>query len=329
MSAPDPTLPHGAATPATIQEIWGALLMAARWVRQAPAPKEGSCYAADSAEGLRPVPAGSPNELMQWQPPQGWIAAANVPPAAAALLDLYLPICNASVHAPLTVGHLGQGLDGYIATSSGDSNYVTGPANLLHLHRMRALCDAVLVGAETVAKDDPQLTVRRAGGSNPVRVILDPQRRLTETFGVFTDGDAPTLLVCDAARAAQPGERVGTAEVLGIPRGADGLDLDTLLNALHARQLYAVFVEGGGKTVSAFLEQGLLDRLQIAVAALVTGAGRPGITLPARQRMHECLRLPHRVFTMGDDVLFDCDLRRVGESSDTERPAAADLIRVL
>src|SRR5690606_35464647 len=76
----------------------------------------------------------------------GWAAADEVSPAVRALLDLYLPIASASADRPLTVAHLGQSLDGYIATDSGDSYYVTGPDNVLHLHRMRALCGAVIVG---------------------------------------------------------------------------------------------------------------------------------------------------------------------------------------
>ena len=71
----------------------------------------------------------------------------------------------------------------------------------------------------------------------------------------------------------------------------------------------AIFVEGGGATVSSFLEVGLLDRLQIAVAPLITGVGRPGIRLAAKQRIDECLHPTHRIFSMGGDVLFDCDLR--------------------
>ena len=78
---------------------------------------------------------------------------------------------------------------------------------------------------------------------------------------------------------------------------------------LRERGLKSVFVEGGGSTVSRFLEAGLLDRLHVAIAPLVLGAGRPGLTLPARERIAECLRPAHRVFTMGGDVLFDCDLR--------------------
>jgi riboflavin biosynthesis pyrimidine reductase len=70
-----------------------------------------------------------------------------------------------------------------------------------------------------------------------------------------------------------------------------------------------VLVEGGGATVSSFLEAGLLDRLQIAIAPLITGDGRPGLSLAARDKIAECLRPQHRVFVLGGDVLFDCDLR--------------------
>ena len=328
MPSSDPVITCAGADEPTIQAVWAALLTAARWSRQAAAPKEGRTYGPDPSAGLRPVPDDCPAALMRWRPSDGWIASASAPQAAQALLDLYLPICNASARAPLAVGHLGQGLDGYIATASGDSNYVTGPENILHLHRMRALCDAIIVGAETVAADDPQLTARRADGNDPVRVVLDPQRRLAPTHGVFTDAQAPTLLVCDAARAAQSPGQIGVAEILGVPMGADGLDLKTLLQALHARRLYAIFVEGGGKTVSAFLEQELLDRLQIAIAPLLTGAGRPGIRLGARQHIAECLRLSHRVFTMGGDVLFDCDMRAM-EGSSASESAATELRRII
>ena len=88
------------------------------------------------------------------------------------------PSAVARAARPITIGHLGQSLDGFIATHSGDAISVTGPENILHLHRLRALCDAVVVGAGTVAADNPRLTTRLVAGSNPVRVILDPACRL-------------------------------------------------------------------------------------------------------------------------------------------------------
>lgn len=241
----------------------------------------------------------------------GWDAAEQVSSEARAVLELYLPVVNGRPdgQAGPTIAHLGQSLDGQIATRSGDSYYVTGTANLLHLHRMRALCDAVVVGAGTVLADDPQLTVRRTDGAHPVRVVLDPRRRLGVDHRVFADAAAPTLLVAAESRVA-PGERHGQAEVIGIAERDGRIALDALLAELHRRGLRGVFVEGGGTTVSRFLEADLLDRLQIAIAPLVIGAGRPGLALPGRERIGDCLRAAHRLFRMGGDVLIDCDLRR-------------------
>jgi riboflavin biosynthesis pyrimidine reductase len=95
--------------------------------------------------------------------------------------------------------------------------------------------------------------------------------------------------------------------VLGVPRRDGHLDLAHLLRRLRERGLQTAFVEGGGVTVSAFLQAGLLDRLQIAVAPVVIGDGRPGLQLPPSPSMGECLRPRHRVFRMGEDILFDCE----------------------
>ena len=86
------------------------------------------------------------------------------------------------------------------------------------------------------------------------------------------------------------------------------LDLRVVVERLHSRGWFGIFVEGGGLTVSAFLEQGLLDRLQIAVAPLIVGSGRPGITLPPIRDLSQSLRPHHRRYVMGEDVLFDCEL---------------------
>jgi len=222
------------------------------------------------------------------------------------LLELYAPLCTTRADQPFALAHLGQSLDGCIATASGDSYYVTGPDNVRHLHRLRALADAIVIGAGTVQRDDPQLTVRHVEGANPVRVVLDPSARLDTSRRVFSDAAAPTLVVhAEGVTSRAPGD----AEVLRVPAEGGRLKLDVLLESLHARGLFFVFVEGGGETVSRFLEAGLLDRLHVAIAPLVTGSGRPGLTLPARERIADCLRPAHRVFTMGGDVLFDCDLR--------------------
>jgi diaminohydroxyphosphoribosylaminopyrimidine deaminase/5-amino-6-(5-phosphoribosylamino)uracil reductase len=255
---------------------------------------------------LQPVAGDSDDAVLEWRPGAGWHSRLPAGSPWADLIDLYLPICGATMARPLTVGHLGQSLDGFIATHTGDSQFVTGGGNIVHLHRMRALCDAVIVGAGTVAADDPQLTTRHVAGPHPLRVIFDPGRRLAPTFKLFTDEAAPTLYICERARLAPGEDQVGGAAAVGVCEGPGAVV--EVAQLLLARGCSRVFVEGGGVTVSAFLAANLLDRLQLAIAPVLIGDGRPAIRLAPQALLRDCLRPGYRVFRMGGDVLFDCKL---------------------
>ncbi len=307
MSTPDrKPSPSPDSTPGP-DRIW-SLLLELRRVRRTPqaVPER---FGLGWEAGGRPaiVVADHPSARVEVAGDGSWTARGPVSAAGAELLDLYLPMALARRERPLAVAHLGQSLDGRIATANGAACYVNGPENLTHLHRMRALCDAIVVGAGTVACDNPQLTTRRVPGPNPVRVIIDPRRRLAADCAVFQDRAAPTVLVCAGERADAPAP--GQAEVIGVPAQGRELNLRELLGRLGERGLFGVFIEGGGLTVSAFLQQGLLDRLQITVAPLIIGSGRPGITLPPIEDLTQGLRPRHRRYVMGEDVLFDCRLR--------------------
>ena len=277
-------------------EAWAVLLAAATAVDGALTP--GAEPPVEGAAACLP-------EWLLWQPHSGqWLCQLPLDDPRRPLFDLYLPLCGAGADRSLTIAHVGQSLDGYIATAAGDSFYVNGPDNILHLHRLRALCDAVVVGAGTVAADNPRLTVRLTSGAHPLRVIIDPARRLGAESNVFSDGMAPTLRVVSSLQAGD-----GVVPELLVARTAEGLDLADLLQQLHARGCRRVFIEGGGITVSAFLRAGLLDRLHIAIAPLLIGEGRRALSLPAQDRLQDCLRLSARVFAMGTDTLYDCALR--------------------
>jgi diaminohydroxyphosphoribosylaminopyrimidine deaminase/5-amino-6-(5-phosphoribosylamino)uracil reductase len=224
--------------------------------------------------------------------------------------DLYWPIASATFERPVTVGHLGQSLDGFIATHAGESRWVTGHENMRHMHRLRALCDAVVVGAGTVAVDDPLLTTRLVDGPNPLRVILDPARRLSDRHRVFTDDSAETIYVCARSLVRAGEERVGCAIVVGVDDRPDGeVHVADLMERLRARGCAKVFVEGGGVTVSIFLEAKQLDRLHVTIAPLLIGDGRPAIRFEPPAALGDCHRPQYRVFRMGADVLFDCNLK--------------------
>jgi diaminohydroxyphosphoribosylaminopyrimidine deaminase / 5-amino-6-(5-phosphoribosylamino)uracil reductase len=286
---------------------WSAILAASRIARSAPLPGPMTAFAADGSNGLRAVGVNDPAALIVRCPQDGWAVASGCPTGMRDLLDLYLPVLAKDPWETFTIGHLGQSLDGYIATRSGDSCFVTGPENIWHLHRMRALCDAVVAGAETVVADDPRLTTRLVAGASPVRVVLDPRRRLAADLRVFDDGAAPTLLVC--ANGLEGTGRHGQAEVMGVPAMDGRLELHTLVARLQRRGLNRLFIEGGGLSVSAFLSAGLLDRLQVTVAPILIGEGRRGVSLPAAASLDDCLRPPCRLFRMGWDILFDCEPR--------------------
>ncbi len=219
--------------------------------------------------------------------------------------DLFRPILAPprSRDGCRVIGRLAQTLDGRIATVSGSSQWIGGPDDLLHTHRLRALCDAVVVGAGTVQADDPRLTTRMVEGPNPVRVVIDTERSLAPGFQVFQDSAAETILV-----TAKDGAFThGRAEVARLPRGRGGPSLSALLDMLAARGLTRIFVEGGGRTVSAFLLGGYLDHLHLTVAPIILGSGRPAFTLPEVPSIADGLRFDWRVWPMGTDIL--CDIR--------------------
>ena len=120
----------------------------------------------------------------------------------------------------------------------------------------------------------------------------------------------------------------GGANELVVACVDDRLDLHDLVRQLRARGCARIFVEGGGVTVSAFLEAGLLDRLHIAVAPLLIGEGRPAIRMAPRRLLKDCMKVQPRIYRTGEDVLFDCDLRANTAAVSEKKPDAAEVARV-
>jgi riboflavin-specific deaminase-like protein len=254
--------------------------------------------------GLAPTVEPPPDDCADWRAVLAARHGRGPVPEGTALASLYGPIC-APRRESRAFAHLAQSLDGRIATAGGMSRWLSGAEDLLHTHRMRALCDAVLVGSQTVLHDDPQLTVRRCTGTSPVRVVVDLERRLDATQRVFRDGAAPTLLLVAEDRAGE-GPDPGLAELVPIARIGGQFDPHEIRRVLVRRGLGRLFVEGGGTTVSRFLAAGALDRLQITIAPVILGSGRPGLVLPEISDLADGLRPRTRRFDFGDDTLIEC-----------------------
>jgi diaminohydroxyphosphoribosylaminopyrimidine deaminase / 5-amino-6-(5-phosphoribosylamino)uracil reductase len=226
-------------------------------------------------------------------------------PLPHAWADVFGPLRRGTVDDLVIVGQIGQSLDGRVATESGHSKYINGPAGLVHLHRLRALMDAVIVGIGTVIADDPRLTVRSVVGPHPARVVIDPKGRLCADAKIFADdGVRRVLITAQGARCAPP----SGVETIALPTTDGQIAPSDILSALAERGMRRMLVEGGANTVSRFLNAGCLDRLHVIVAPIILGAGGPGLIVPPLERADQAPRMPIRVHKIEDDVLFDCDL---------------------
>lgn len=223
--------------------------------------------------------------------------------------ELLAPLLSAAPDRPYVIAQLGQSLDGRIATPSGTSRWINGPAALDHVHRLRANVDAVVVGVGTALSDDPLLTVRRVKGRHPARVIIDPNGRLGASARCLARDGTRCVVVNVGNVASPPG-----VEAVALPRRGRLIAPQDIVAALYARGLRRILVEGGATTVSAFIDAGAVDRLHVLLAPVILGSGTVGLSLLPIGGLDEARRPPTRVHILDDgDVLFDCDLKAGGK----------------
>jgi len=205
---------------------------------------------------------------------------------------------------------IAQTLDGCIADERGRSKWITSEGARREAHRMRAEYDAVLVGTDTIIKDNPKLSVRKVTGRNPVRVVLDPQLRCPAWSNVFNTKLARTVIIGSQQAVRVMRKKVTElverdVQVLGVEAKPD-FDLRSVLQALGALGISSVLVEGGRTTTSGFLKARLARKLHCFVAPKIFGGGlhafalKPGLTL-AKSILVE----PVAIRICGDDVLLE------------------------
>ncbi len=253
------------------------------------------------------------NRLLKTDTNGGADAALDWSAAERAAWALYAPV--ACAEASFLFAQVGQSLDGRIATTTGDARDISGADGLRHLHRCRALVDAVVVGVRTALHDDPRLTVRLVRGTSPARVVIDPKGRLPDGARVF-QADGTRRIVVQATTTPRP-EGI---EVIRLPARDGWIDPTAIAAALAARGLARILIEGGGVTIARFLETRLLDRLHVAIAPLIIGSGPAGLRTTPVASLAEALRPETRVYGLDTDVVFDCRLTPSGSASTSRWP---------
>lgn len=197
----------------------------------------------------------------------------------------------------LTVLHFAQTLDGRIATVTGHSKWISNDEDLIHAHRMRALCDAVLIGANTLRKDKPMLTVRHVRGPEPTKVVVG--NNAVEFSSLLDNGGKVIYLSAS--------EKNGYSGIEQVHLGNSGKAISPcqILQELFSRNIFSLYVEGGSITASGFMRDYAIDYMQLFLSPKIFGSGISNFSLPEISQVENSIKFKESSFVpMGDGVLF-------------------------
>jgi diaminohydroxyphosphoribosylaminopyrimidine deaminase / 5-amino-6-(5-phosphoribosylamino)uracil reductase len=206
-----------------------------------------------------------------------------------------------------------QTLDGRIATATGESQWISSTASLKFTHQLRASHDAILVGAGTVIKDDPELTVRLVRGNNPLRIIVDSELKISRQAKIFQKISGAKTLIATIKTADDPQFRnlagLG-AEIVTMDADEKGdVDLKILFKMLGGRNISSILIEGGAKIITSVLKNNLANRLVTIVAPKIIGSGIEAVGDLNIRNLEAAKKLSiQKVSRRGDDIIIDSRL---------------------
>jgi diaminohydroxyphosphoribosylaminopyrimidine deaminase/5-amino-6-(5-phosphoribosylamino)uracil reductase len=209
---------------------------------------------------------------------------------------------------PFVTLKFAQSIDGKIATATGHSRWISSEQSRVYAHRLRRSHDAILVGAGTVEKDDPELTCRLVRGQDPLRIVLDSKLRMPLNARILQDQDrAKTVVfttpVYDRKKMAGLMDRGIESHVIG---GGRGVDLSAVLEQLGKRQVSSLLVEGGAEVLTSFIRERLADRIIIISAPKIFGKGTDAIGDLMVKTVDQAIPLAVRkISRSGGDILVD------------------------
>ena len=209
-------------------------------------------------------------------------------------IALYLPYCFITIISKflgraISISHFAQTLDGKIATNYGSSKWIGNEENLIHSHRMRALCDGILVGRKTIELDKPRLDVRHCAGENPQKIAIGNKN---------TEGLVSNEFIEITNQDRNCSKHIKINDDSQFEGGS-------ILTQLFHKNIYSVFIEGGSKTSSAFLSANSIDEVQLHISPIVLGSGITNFQLPEVENISDGIQF--RVFDfvkVGNAIMF-------------------------
>ncbi|UCC80474.1 MAG: bifunctional diaminohydroxyphosphoribosylaminopyrimidine deaminase/5-amino-6-(5-phosphoribosylamino)uracil reductase RibD [Candidatus Zixiibacteriota bacterium] len=171
---------------------------------------------------------------------------------------------------PYVTVKFAQSVDGRIATATGHSRWISSPDSLKFAHKLRAVNDAILVGANTLDRDDPLLTTRLVKGASPIRIVLTGSGRLNFKSKLFKDNSTRTFIAVGRDSGIKPKNNY---EIIYLRKQSGALSLWDLLKKLGRIGIMTLLVEGGSEVITSFLKQKLVDKVFICLAPFMIGEG--------------------------------------------------------
>ena len=198
-------------------------------------------------------------------------------------------------------------LDGKIATIEGDSKYITSTAARKYVHQLRSEYDAVMVGANTVLRDNPLLTVRLFKGRDPVKIVVDSKLKIPTKSNIFKD--AGRLIIATTRNA--PKRKVDEiiqkgAKVLVLPSKNGKVDLVQLMKELGKHEITSIMIEGGAELNSEAIKSDIVDKIMFFISPGIIGKGKEAIGDLGIKTISKSIKLKKvKTYKIGKDILIE------------------------
>jgi len=221
-------------------------------------------------------------------------------------MSFFLPFCvmpkfACTLRRAVSIVHLAQSIDGRMATANHNSRWISNSENLVFVHRMRALSDAILIGSNTLKIDKPALTVRNVDGPNPVKIVIGNS---AENFESLLKGSGRVIHLAGNAR-----HKNAQIETINLHHNAGYINPHTILEELYRLGICSVYIEGGAFTTSGFIRERAVDIINFYIAPVIMGSGL-SLEFKGIARVEDALELQDcRFMPMGEGMLVSGHLK--------------------
>ena len=219
----------------------------------------------------------------------------NISKFYQSILNILLPILRKN--KKLVIAQIGQSIDGRIALNNGNSHYINNPKSIIYLHCLRSISDAIIVGSNTIKKDDPLLTTRKIKGTNPKRIIIDGSLSLNNKYKIFNDGNENIIFT-----KSNKNIRLNNSTIIRLKEKNFTKNFITQIKKLKYKN---ILVEGGSKTISELINNKYIDILQFMIAPILIGSGINSLNLKEISNLNKAIRPKHNFNELENEIIVN------------------------